>query len=133
MESPIHPIPKQNEQPWPGFGIFFPAVIIIQWVFSLTKEWGYLPYRGWGIAISLGLYLGFLIVLFSADYGLARSGVHKPVRSAVWASAFLGPYLGLVTFNAWEHPLWSQIAGTACSLITFVVVYLIDRRKSSSP
>ena len=118
---------KPKDQTSPSLGIFFPAFAVIRWIFYLTKEWGYAPYRGWGIALSLGMYIGSLAGVFSIDYLLARAGIRRTIRSGVWASAFIGPYLGLAAFNAWGHPVWSQVAGVAGTVTAFVITYLVDR------
>ena len=120
---------RTKSQTSPSLGIFFPGFIIIQWVFTLAKEWGYSPYRGGGIAVSLGMYIGLLAVVFAADFLLGRAGIRIPIRSGIWASAFLGPYLGLAVFNTWGHPVWSQMAGVAGTILVFVVTYLLDKRR----
>jgi hypothetical protein len=72
------------------------AFSAVRWAFHLVKERGYLPYRAWGIALSLGMVLGFGLAALLVDYVLACIDVPKRFRSAVWFGALLGPYAGLV-------------------------------------
>jgi hypothetical protein len=129
METQPSSVSKLEYQSWMSIGIIFPAFVIIQWVFYLTKELGYAPYRGRGIAISFGLYIAMLAVIFLADYALARLGIRKTIRSALWASAFIGPYAGLAAWNTWGHPVWSQVAGVVGTVAAFGLIYLTFRRR----
>lgn len=106
------------------------AFSAVRWAFHLVKERGYLPYRGPGIAISLGIVLGFALAALLIDYVLARMGVPKRLRSALWFGALFGPYAGLLADNAWQHPVWSHVIGVASTVAGFGLGYLLERRAS---
>ena len=83
----------------PGFGLTLAAFIIYPWVSTLLKRWNYVTYRTPGLFIGIGLFLAIILVVLLIDYLMARLGLEGALRSALWFSALLGSYAGLVALN----------------------------------
>jgi hypothetical protein len=109
--------------------IFFPGIFGIGWIFQLIKEWSGVLYRSLGTVIAIGIFFVFILAIVLIDDLLARAGIQRPIRSGIWASAVLGPVLGFAAFSQWGHPIWSQIIAFASAILTFGVIYLLDRAR----
>jgi hypothetical protein len=110
-----------------SIGPLFIVLVTWPWMNDLLRAWGYRPYRGWGIAIGLGLELSFVLIAWLIDRALAAGGVPKSVRSGLWLGAVLGPYLGLLTADQGASLAASQVAGIAATILGFAIGYTIDR------
>lgn len=118
--------PPSRRRPYePGTGGILIAVVSYPWIAQQVKAWGYVPYRGLGIALVLGLGLGVLAAVLLVDYILARVGMEKRIRSGLWLAAALGPAASLAVWNQWGHPVWSQVAGIASTLFGFGLGYFM--------
>lgn len=118
-----------------SISIFFIAIFIFLWSTTLTTGMGYKPLEGFGFVISISIALGFIIASVFINMILMKIGISKPIRSGLWFSAFVGPYISIVTINNWDNPALSHIAGVSLSLFAFVISFLLDRaiiRRSES-
>jgi hypothetical protein len=86
--------------------------------FDLKKGYGAL------IFIVIGLTLMFTTIFINRI--MAKIGLERPVRSALWLSAVIGPYINLTTYNSWNLPVISHLAGFFASILTFIISYLLD-------
>ncbi len=105
-------------------GIFI--VLIFPWISGSLKSMGYVPYRGMGLAIGLAQALLTALLVLGVDYGLARLGLAKPVRSGVWWSAMFGPLTGFAVFNEWGSQMWGQVTAVVSTLAAFALGYAVD-------
>jgi MFS family permease len=110
-----------------SLGSLFIVFVTWPWMNTLLKEWGYRPYRGWGIVIGLGIILGFALVAWLIDYALAVGGVSKAIRSGLWLGAVLGPYAGLLVVDKGGDPQWGHLAGIAATMVGFALGYPVER------
>ena len=108
-----------------GYVVAISAVFVFRWSTILVNGWGYAPYQGIGIAMTLGVMIGFLLALLIIDQILAYSGIEKTVRSGVWFSAMVAPYTGITTMEI-AGPVWSQAAGFVSGLLAFAAIYFLD-------
>ncbi len=97
------------------------------WVSSLIKEWGYVGYRGPGFFIGFGLFFIVVLGVAALDIFMAFISLNKIIRSAIWFSAFLGPYVSVMVLEKWGIPVWSHIAGSVSVLLAFSLSWLLDR------
>lgn len=109
-----------------NIGTFFVIIFLFIWASTLTSQLGYTPRQGFGIFvfIIIGVALGFGSYIF--NYLLSLIGFPKPVRSAIWFSVLIGPYLGIVAINNLKNPILSHIIGVASGVIAFVLSYGLD-------
>jgi hypothetical protein len=107
-------------------GYFFLGLFILFWSSSLTTLLGFDLKKGYGalIFIVIGLTLMFTTIFINRI--MAKIGLERPVRSALWLSAVIGPYINLTTYNSWNLPVISHLAGFFASILTFIISYLLD-------
>jgi hypothetical protein len=110
-----------------SLGPLFVVFVTWPWMNTLLASWGYRPYQGWGIALGLALILGFAAAAWLIDWGLARLGLGRGVRSALWLGAVVGPYAGLWAIEQGVQPMAAQALGLAATLGGFVAGYALDR------
>lgn len=108
-----------------GYVVAISAVFVFRWSTVLVNSWGYPPYQGIGIALTLGVMFGFLFALLIIDQVLAFSGIPQTVRSGLWFSSMVAPYTGITTMEI-AGPVWSQAAGFVSGLLAFVAIYFLD-------
>jgi hypothetical protein len=58
---------------------------------------------------------------------MSRIGLERPIRSSLWLSAVLGPYVNLITYNLWNSPVVSHIAGFGTAILTFILSFLLEK------
>jgi FtsH-binding integral membrane protein len=93
------------------------------------------PLEGLGIIIFFSIGAGFIISSIFINTILTKLGFEKPLRSALWFSALVGPYISIVAINNWDNPALSHITGVVTAILAFVLSYFLDRaftRKSKS-
>lgn len=118
--------PPPRRRPYePSMSGILIAVVSYRWIAQQVKAWGYVPYRGLGIALTLGLGLGVLAAVLLVDYALARVGIEKRIRSGLWLAAAWGPAASLTVWNEWGHLVWSQVAGIAGTFLGFGLGYFM--------
>jgi hypothetical protein len=107
-------------------GYFFLGLFILFWSSSLTTLLGFDLKKGYGALIFIvsGLTLMFTTIFINRI--MAKIGLERPVRSALWLSAVIGPYINLTTYNSWNLPVISHLAGFFASILTFIISYLLD-------
>ena len=110
-----------------GFGSLFMGYVAYTWASTLTKEMGYVSYRGRGLFVGFGLFLVLLLIVVAIDILMIRFDLHRIIRSAIWLSVVIGPYVGIMVFNEWGSPVWGHIAGTISGLFIFLFSWWIDR------
>jgi hypothetical protein len=118
-----------------NISIFFIAIFIFIWSSTLTNLLGYVPLEGLGIIIFFSIGAGFIISSIFINTILTKLGFEKPLRSALWFSALVGPYISIVAINNWDNPALSHITGVVTAILAFVLSYFLDRaftRKSKS-
>ena len=101
--------------------------VVYTWVSSLIKEWGYVGYRGPGLYIGFGLFFVGVLSVAAIDIFMALMNLNKIIRSAIWFSAILGPYMSVMVLEKWGIPVWSHIAGSVSVLLAFSLSWLLDR------
>lgn len=116
------PCPKYRSSLGPMFIVF----VTWPWMNTLLNEWGYRPYRGWGLALGFGIIVLAALLAWLADYALFRLGIAKTVRAGLWMAATLGPGAGIGAFVRLGNPMWSQIAGLAATFFGFGVGHALD-------
>jgi hypothetical protein len=57
---------------------------------------------------------------------MVKIGLERPIRSALFLSALVGPYVNQTTYNSWNLPVISHLAGFIASILTFTISYLLD-------
>ena len=112
----------------PAVGAFLLGLLGYQWVAAILKGWGYVPYRSPGLFIGLALFIGFALSALLVDFLLARILPQQALRSALWFSAVLGPYAGLLAFSTWGEPIASHIVGIVTTLLAFGLGYFLEKR-----
>jgi hypothetical protein len=126
--------PAPNYEPYTITAVI-PCSFMIRWASDLTKDLGYLPYRGKGWVVGLGILLGFALAALVVDYGIYRMGMRRAMRAGLWLGAMFGPYMamwGVLEAGA-PIPVTSQIAGAVGTLLAFgfgyVVSVALERRR----
>ena len=112
-----------------GFGSIFMGYVAYTWASAIIKEMGYVGYRGRGLFIGFGIFLLLLLCVITIDLIMIRLDIQRIIRSAVWLSIVIGPYVGIVVFNEWGSPVWGHLAGAISGLVIFVFSWWIDQRR----
>jgi hypothetical protein len=107
-------------------GYFFVGLFILFWSSSISSMLGFDLKQGYGVLIfiAVGLILTFTIILVNKF--MAKIGLARPIRSALFLSAVVGPYVNQTTYNSWNLPVISHLAGFIASILTFTISYLLD-------
>jgi hypothetical protein len=107
-------------------GYFFVGLFILFWSSSITTFLGLDLKSGYGALffVFIGISLTFITIYLNKL--MAKIGLKRPIRSALFLSALIGPYTYLSTYNAWNLPVISHIAGFFASVLTFILCYLLD-------
>jgi hypothetical protein len=108
-------------------GYFFVGLFILFWSSSLTRQFGFDLKKGVGTLIFIGT---LLLLSFSAIFVnniMAKIGLERAVRSALWLSAVIGPYVSLTTYHKWNLPVVSHISGFAVAILTFNLSFQLDK------
>jgi len=107
-------------------GYFFIGLFILFWSSSISSLLGFDFKMGYGtlIFVAVGLILTFSIILVNRF--MVNIGLERPIRSALFFSALVGPYVNQTTYNSWNLPVISHIAGFIASILTFTISYLLD-------
>jgi hypothetical protein len=108
-------------------GYFFVGLFILYWSSSLTSLLGYKINQGLGVIIFVGIGAGLFLVTFFTNRLMAKMGLDRPVRSAIWLSAVIGPYVNLVAFHAWQSPVLSHLVGFAAAVGSFLISIFLDK------
>ena len=127
---------KTLNRPRPGstsLGFFFAGVFVFIWASNLTNELGYIPLNGIGIAIFLGIGVGLAALLIGINSLLAKMGLSRTLRSALWLSAVCGPYLTIAARGRWDNPVWGHLAGFAATLLAFCISLVVDKLTERAP
>lgn len=109
-----------------NIGIFFIFIFLFIWTSTLTNQLGYAPFQGIGILVFLGIGIALGLGCYITNIFLSKIGFPKSIRSAIWFSALVGSYTGIVAINNWENPVLSHISGVASALISFILSYGLD-------
>ena len=107
-------------------GYFFIGLFILFWSSSISSLLGFEVKKGYGtlIFVAVGLTLTFIIILVNRF--MVKIGLERPIRSALFLSALVGPYVNQTTYNSWNLPVISHLAGFIASILTFTISYLLD-------
>lgn len=107
-------------------GYFFIGLFILFWSSSISSLLGFDVKKGYGtlIFVAVGLTLTFTIILVNRF--MVKIGLERPIRSALFLSALVGPYVNQTTYSSWNLPVISHIAGFIASILTFTISYLLD-------
>ena len=107
-------------------GFFFIGLFILFWSSSISSLLGFEVKKGYGtlIFVAVGLTLTFTIILVNRF--MVKIGLERPIRSALFLSALVGPYVNQTTYNSWNLPVISHLAGFIASILTFTISYLLD-------
>lgn len=108
-------------------GYFFVGLFILFWSSSLTTLMGFDLKKGYGILIFIGVGLILTLPTIFINWIMAKIGLVRPIRSALWLSAIIGPYVNLTTYNSWNVPVISHIAGFIASILAFIFSFLLDK------
>lgn len=109
-----------------NIGIFFIFIFLFIWTSTLTNQLGYVPFQGTGIIVFFGIGIALGLGCYLTNILLSKIGFPKSIRSALWFSALVGSYVGIVAINNWENPVLSHISGVASALISFILSYGLD-------
>jgi drug/metabolite transporter (DMT)-like permease len=125
-----NPTPATNNAPPKrgydfGIGGGFIVLTTYRWASTIVQEWGWQPSQRLGIV--MGMVLCFTIALLLADYLLWRRKLARAIRSGLWASAAIGPYVAVVAWEELSHPVWSQVTGLASTALVFITFYYLDQ------
>jgi hypothetical protein len=115
-----------------SFGIIFAGLVVTRWSMEIIREMGRKPYEGGMIWISLGMALGFLLLIVAIDFLLAIFHLSRPIRSALWVAGVIGPYLGIYMFNEFHSPVWSHVMATFATAVVFAFGYQLEKRFNRS-
>ena len=109
-------------------GYFFIGLFILFWSSSISSLLSIDLKMGYGtlIFVAVGLILTFTIIFINKF--MVKIGLERPIRSALFLSAVVGPYVNQSTYNSWNLPVISHIAGFIASILTFTISYLLDTR-----
>ena len=109
-----------------SLGYFFIGLFILLWSSSISSLLGFNFNVGHGaiIFVAVGLILSLIIILINKF--LVKINLERPIRSALFLSALIGPYINLTTYNSWNLPVISHLAGFIASIMTFTISYLLD-------
>jgi hypothetical protein len=107
-------------------GYFFVGLFILFWSSSITTFLGLDLKKGYGVLFFIFFGLSLTFIAIYVNKIMAKIGLERPIRSALFMSALIGPYVYLSTYNAWNLPVISHIAGFFASILTFVLSYLLD-------
>lgn len=126
---------KSFEKPRPTttLGFFFVGLFILFWSSSITSLLGYNLSKGPGAFIFIGIALLLSILTILLNHVMSIIGIERPVRSGIFLSSVLGPYVNMLAENAWKSPTISHIAGFFASILAFLLSYLLDRIIARSP
>lgn len=120
---------KNFDRPRPStsIGFFFCGVFVFIWSSTITRTFGFDPYKDWGVAvfISFGLILAYTLILVNSL--LSRLGLVRSLRSAFLFSALIGPFLAITTYNNSKIPVWGHLAGFGSALIAFCISLVVDQ------
>jgi hypothetical protein len=107
-------------------GYFFIGLFVLFWSSSITSILSFDLKKGYGalIFIAVGLILT-LIVIFLNKF-MVKIGLARPIRSALFLSAVVGPYVNQTTINSWNLPVISHLVAFIASVLTFIISYLLD-------
>jgi hypothetical protein len=106
---------------------FFLVIFLLVWASTLTNQMGYIPLRGVGMLITLGIIAVLILILLATNHILAKIGLSKAIRSALWFSALIGPYISIIAINNWGNSALSHIVGVFSALLGFNISYALDR------
>ncbi len=107
-------------------GYFFVGLFILFWSSSITSFLGLDLKNGFGALFFVFIGLSLTCITIYVNKLMAKIGLERPIRSALFLSALIGPYVYLSTYNAWNLPVISHVAGFFASVLTFVLSYLLD-------
>jgi hypothetical protein len=108
-------------------GYFFVGLFIMFWSTSLTTLLGFDLKKGFGTLIFIGVGLTLTFATIFINRIMSRIGLERPIRSSLWLSAVLGPYVNLITYNLWNSPVVSHIAGFGTAILTFILSFLLEK------
>jgi hypothetical protein len=108
-------------------GYFFTGLFILFWSSSLTALFGYDLKKGYGVLIFVGIGLALSVATIMINKFMARIGMERSIRSALWLSAVIGPYVNQFSYHSWKIPVISHIAGFTASILTFIFSYQLDK------
>jgi sensor histidine kinase YesM len=106
---------------------FFTAIFIFFWSSTLTNHLGYTPFNGFGFIVILCIAIVIILALLFTNSILSTIGFSKSIRSALWFSALVGPYISIIAINNWRNPTLSHIAGVFSSVIAFLISFVLDK------
>lgn len=106
------------------------AFLAFPWASYFVKEWGYEPYKGLGIILTLGIILGIAILTAAVDYLFFRIEIEKPVRSGIWWAAAFGPLVGFALLNEWNNSIYSRIIGFFSTIVAFALGYYFSKKET---
>jgi hypothetical protein len=107
-------------------GYFFIGLFILFWSSSISSTVGFDFKKGYGalIFVAVGLIMAYTITLVNKF--MEKIGLERPIRSALFLSAVIGPFVNQTTFNSLSLPAISHIVGFIASILTFIISYLLD-------
>ncbi|GAB4580013.1 MAG: hypothetical protein Fur0022_27520 [Anaerolineales bacterium] len=112
--------------------LFSPGILLIgyvafSWASALVREWGYLPYRPPGLFIGFAVWLGFIFATWFVDFLLNLLNLTAQIRAALWMSAVVGPYAGMMAYDQWGHPIWSQVISLVSAVVAFSSGLMLEK------
>ena len=110
-----------------SMGTFFVLIFLFIWASTLTNQLGYVPMQGSGIVVFLALIIALGLGCYFINSLLTQIGFPKSIRSAIWFSALIGPYLGIVAINNLQNPVLSHLIGVTSSIISFILSFGLDK------
>jgi hypothetical protein len=108
-------------------GYFFVGLFILFWSSSLTNQIGFDLKKGFGTLIFIGIGLLLCLTTVFVNRIMAKIGLERAIRSALWLSAAIGPYVNMITYNTWNLPVISHIVGFAAAIFTFILSFQLDK------
>jgi hypothetical protein len=121
------------QRPSTSLGYFFVGLFLLFWSSSLTTLLGYDLKQGFGVLIFVGVGLTLTLVTILVNKIMAKIGLNRSIRSALWLSAVIGPYVNLTTYYSWNVPVLSHISGFAAAILSFLFSTILDKFLEKKP
>jgi len=122
-----------NRRPSTSLGYFFVGFFLLIWSSSLTTQLGYDLKKGIGALIFIGIGLGLTLIIIMTNSLMTKVGLGRPIRSAIWLSAIIGPYINLSIYHLWKIPIVSHMIGFAAAILAFLISITLDKVLERKP
>jgi hypothetical protein len=117
----------ERARPSTSLGFYLTGMFVFLWASALTVQLGYNPGQPVGGLFFVGIGLGLAITAIFANKLLARTGIDRPTRSALWLGALVGPYVSLAIEIQGLNPTTSHLAGFGSAVFLFWLSIQIDK------